>query len=200
MFVFNLNKSSMHSHYYCISNEKFQHAWNTWVLQTLQFSAASIVQCHWHCYKAVLLVILWIHDLLHRFHLSVSRSCLESVHKNVSGFIPTDNIWEKVVNSVVYIFFTNITTFTTLFSVTDIMSFLKQCKQPFYALKPVLVILAATSVSFAWRDGSVSQDVVSSLLLEHSNNISSKTLIPTFQWYRHLAVMEGHVSCRNCDR
>jgi hypothetical protein len=120
----------MHSHYYCISNEKCQHAWNTWVLQTLQLPTASIVQCHWHCYKVELLIILWIHDLLHRFHLSVSRSCLESVHKNVSGFIPTDNTWEKVVNAVVYIFLINITTFTTLFSVTDIMSLLKQCKLP----------------------------------------------------------------------
>jgi hypothetical protein len=101
---------------------------------------------------------------------------------------------------VVYIFFINITTFLTLFSVTDIMSFSKQCKQPFYALKPVLAILAATSVAFARRDGSVNQDAVSSLLLEHSNNISSKPLTPPFKWYWHLAVMEGHVSCRNYDR
>jgi hypothetical protein len=80
------------------------------------------------------------------------------------------------------------------------MSFLKQCKQPFYALKPVLAILAATSVAFAWGDGFVNQDAVSSLLLENSNNISSKPLTPPLQWYLHLAVMEGHVSCRNCDR
>jgi hypothetical protein len=123
----------------------------------------------------------------------VSWSCLESVHKNVSGFIPTDNTWEKVVNVVVYIFFINITTFTTLFSVTEIMSFLKQCKHPFYALKLVLAILAATSVAFAWGDGSVNQDAVSSLLFEHSNNISSK---PTPPMVTHPAVMEGHVSCR----
>lgn len=138
-----------------------------------------------------MLIILWIHELLHRFHLSVPRSCLESVHKNVSGFIPTDNTWEKVVNAVVYIFFINITTFTTLFSVIDIMSFLKQCKQPFYALKPALAILAVTSVAFAWGDGSVNQDAVSSLLLEHSNNIPSKPLTPPLQWYLHLAVTDG---------
>ena len=115
-------------------------------------------------YKAKLLIILWIHDLLQRFPLSVSRSCLESVHKSVAAFIPTDNTWEKVVNAVVYIFFINITTSTTLFSVSDIMSFLKQCKQAFYALKPVLAILAATSVAFAWGDGSVNQDAVSYLV------------------------------------
>jgi hypothetical protein len=101
---------------------------------------------------------------------------LESVYKNVSGFIPTDNTWEKVVNAVVYIFFINITTFTTVFLVTDITSFLKQCKEPFYALKPVLVILAATSVAFAQGDRSLNQDAVSSLLFDHSDNVSSKTL------------------------
>ena len=56
------------------------------------------------------------------------------------------------------------------------MSFLKQCKEQFHALKSVLVTLAATSVAFAQGDGSVNQDAVSSLLFEHSNNISSKTL------------------------
>jgi len=127
----------------------------------------------------------------------VSRSCLESVHKNVSGFIPTDNTWEKVVNAVVYIFFINITTFTILFSVTEIMSFLRQCKHPFYALKPVLAILAATSVAFAWEDGSVNHDAVSSLRLEHSNNISSK---PTPPMVTHPTVMEGHVSCRKVSQ
>jgi hypothetical protein len=56
--------------------------------------------------------------------------------------------------------------------------------------EPVLAILAATFVVFAWRDGCVNQDAVSSLLLEHSNNISSKPLTPFLQWYLYLAVME----------
>jgi hypothetical protein len=123
---------------------------------------------------------------------------LESVHKNVYGFIPTDNTWEKVVNAVVYIFLINITTFTTLFSVTDIMSFLRQCKEPFYALKPVLAILAATSVAFAQGDGCVNQDAVSSLLFDIQTIYLPKHY-PPLQWYLHLAVKEGHVSCRNCD-
>jgi len=88
MLVFNLSKSSMHSHYYCIGNEKCQHASNTWVLQTLQLSATSIAQCQWHCYTAVLLIIPWIHDLLHRFHLSVSRSCWNQYIKMSLGSYP----------------------------------------------------------------------------------------------------------------
>jgi hypothetical protein len=71
--------------------------------------------------------------------------------KNVSGFIPMDKSWEGLVNPVVYILFINITIFTTYFSVTNIMSFLKQCNQPFDTLKPEIAIWAATSVAFAHK-------------------------------------------------
>ena len=108
--------SCMYSNYYYINKKNCQHIFKTWVFQTFQLSAASVFQRHRQC-KAVLLIILWLYNLQHKFHFSVSRSCLASVNKKraVSSALKMSHSWKGLVNPVINISFNIITFIIHLF-------------------------------------------------------------------------------------